>query len=323
MSNQPSSTPSDPAPVQPPAIDRALPALALLQVLLLTAGWGGNAPALRYSLHYLPPFSAAGMRFLLGMGVVVVLARLRRVSLRVRREEWLPLMWLGVLFTVQIALLNYGSARTEANRQALLINSYPLFVPLLAHFFLRGDRLTAHKIGGTLLAFAGVLIVFGEKVWTGRGAISGDLLVAGSALLLAVIAVYSSSLLRSSHPFQVLFWQMAMAIPCFFGLSLVFEPQRYQWSAVVAVAVLYQGLVVGGLCFMGWTSLLGRYSPSRLSVGFLLTPMWGSLFSFLLLGEPITPGLAVGGAAVLLGLLLVNRSRIGAPPHAGSHGDSR
>lgn len=287
--------------------DRALTTGAIAQIVLLTAGWGGNAPALRFSLRHLPPFGAAGCRFLIGLGVVLLLARLQRVSLQPQRAEWKPLAWMGLLFTTQILLLNAGSALTQASRQALLINSYPLVVPLLAHLFLPGDRLTLQKSLGTLLAFIGVLLIFGEKALSGHGALLGDLLIAGSSVLLAGKAVYTSSRVRSSHPYQVLFWQMAFAVPCFFVLSVLVEPQQYAWSPLVATSIAYQGMVVGGLCFVGWTSLLQHYSPSRLSVGFFLTPLFGALFSYLLLGEPITAGLVAGGIAILGGLLLVTR----------------
>jgi len=276
-------------------------------VLLLTAAWGGNAPALRFSLRHLPPFGAAGFRFLLGMGVVLLIAALQRVSLRPRREEWRPLAWMGLLFTAQIMLLNAGSAHTEASRQALLLNSYPLFVPLLAHWFLPGDRLTLQKSLGTLLAFLGVLFIFGEKAFSGGGKLTGDLLIALSSVLLAGNAVYVSALVRTNHPYQVLFWQMAFAIPCFFASSLLLEPQHYSWSPLVIGSIGYQGIVVGGLCFVGWTSLLQHYAPGRLSVGFFLTPLFGALFSYLLLDEPITAGLAAGGAAILAGLFVVTR----------------
>jgi drug/metabolite transporter (DMT)-like permease len=44
-----------------------------------------------------------------------------------------------------------------------------------------------------------------------------------------------------------------------------------------------------------------------LSVGFFLTPVFATLISHFALGEPITPGLLVGGAIILAGLFLANR----------------
>ncbi len=213
---------------------------------------------------------------------------------------------MGALFTVQIALLNHGATLTEASRQALLINAYPLFVPLLAHFFLPNDRLTWRKSLGTMLAFIGIMAIFGEKFFRSGGSLTGDAMVAASSVLLAGKAVYTRALMRVSHPYRQLIWQMVFAVPIFFGVSLLTERQEYHWSPLVATSILYQGVVVAGICFIGWTSLLQYYSPSRLSVGFFLTPVFGALLSWLLLKEPLTAGLLLGGAAILAGLFLVN-----------------
>jgi drug/metabolite transporter (DMT)-like permease len=229
------------------------------------------------------------------------------VPLGIGRESWKPLGWLSVLFAVQIALLNHGSMLTAASRQALLINSYPLFVPLFAHFLMRGDRLTWNKALGTGCAFGGILFVFGERFSAGGGTLVGDALVVASAVLLAARVVYTGSLVQGLHPYTLLFWQSVIALPAFVLLSVFTEPQEYRWTGPIAASILYQGIVVAGLCFVGWTAMLQRYRPSRLSVGFFLTPVFGALSSYVVLGEPITSGLAVGGGAILLGLVISNR----------------
>lgn len=300
----------------PPTVsDRPLTAAAILQLLLLTAGWGGNAPALRYSLQHLPPYGSAALRFLLGLAVVLLIARRQGVPLGIGREALRPLVWLSLLFGAQIALLNHGSALTAASRQALLINSYPLYVPVFAHFLLRGDRLAWNKVAGTLLAFLGILCVVGEKLRGGGGSLVGDALVLASAVLLAARVVYTGSLVQGLHPYVLLFWQSVIALPAFVVMSLLTERQAYGWSVPVAASILYQGIVVAGLCFVGWTVMLQRYAPSRLSVGFFLTPVFGAVFSYLVLGEPITGGVVAGGALILLGLLVANRAGRKEGPH--------
>jgi len=296
------------APPATAAPDRPLTLLAVGQLLLLTAGWGGNAPALRYSLQHLPPNQSAALRFLLGIAVVVVIALWQRVPLALPRAARAPVFKIAVLFAVQIALLNYGSALTAASRQALLINSYPLFVPLFAHFLLPGDRLTGPKLAGTLLAFAGIVLVFGEKLGSGGGTLLGDGLVLLSGLLLAARVVATSAAVQDVHPYVLLFWQSVFALPAFIIASLLTEGQRQVWTLPVTLSILYQGIVVAGLCFAGWTAMLQHYSASRLSVGFFLTPVFGALFSYLLLGEPITGGLVAGGAVILLGLFVANKA---------------
>jgi len=287
--------------------ERAIPLAALLQVALLSLGWGGNSPALRYSLGALPPIGAAGVRFAIALALITLVVLWRRIPVRLVRADWPRLIGMGLLFMVQICLLNLGSAQTTAARQALLINSYPLFVPLLAHAFVPGERLRWQNCLGTGLAFLGVLVLFGEKALRSDGDPTGDLLVTASAVLLAVKAIYTSLLVRTYDPYVVLLVQMGVGVAGFFGLSLLSEPQLYRWTPLVTLSMLYQGIVVAGLCFMGWSALLKHYSPSRLSVGFFMTPVFGAGLSYFFLGERPTAGLALAGLAILAGLFVVNR----------------
>lgn len=287
--------------------ERAIPLSAMLQVVLLSLGWGGNSPALRFSLGALPPLGAAGIRFAIALAVIGAVMAWRRIPLRVEHRDWRPLLGLSVIFLAQICLLNLGSVRTTAGRQGLLINSYPLFVPFFALAFLPGYRLTAPVLGGTLLSFAGLLLLFGERALRPGGGLEGDLLVAASGVLLAFKEVYISTLVRTLHPYVVLFVQGCLAVPVFFLISVMIEPQHYRWSMPVALSMAYQGVVVAGLCFIGWTSLLQHFSAGRLSVGFFLTPVFSALLSHLFLGEALSPGLVVGGGIILAGLLVVRR----------------
>ena len=66
------------------------------------------------------------------------------------------------------------------------------------------------------------------------------------------------------HPGKVLLWQSAPSVPIFFVLSALFETQAIQLDIIVLSAVLYQGLVVAGFCFILLTSLLNAIRPPPL-----------------------------------------------------------
>jgi drug/metabolite transporter (DMT)-like permease len=69
-------------------------------------------------------------------------------------------------------------------------------------------------------------------------------------------------------------------------------------TAVPVLAILYQGIVIGGFCFVVWTRLLRRHSPGSLSVFAFSVPVFGVLLSGLIFGEAITGRVVAGMAAV-------------------------
>src|SRR3989338_8648071 len=147
---------------------------------MLAALWGGNPVAVKMGLADVPPLRLAWMRFVLG-GLTVLLYAwwTRRLgALRVRRSEVWPLLSLGLLFAVQIGLMNIGISRTTAAHGSVLLNSYAVHTVVLAHFLIPGDRMTPRKLAGVLVAYSGVIILFARSFTTPGTTLLGDLIVA-------------------------------------------------------------------------------------------------------------------------------------------------
>ena len=280
-------------------------ALALVASIL----WGGNQVFIKIGLEGIPPLAMAGLRFVLGGLTVALAARWARVALAVPKSAWPGLAGLSLVFITQIYLLNQGTVYTEASRSTVMISAYPFFTALFAHFFIPGDQLTLNKVGGLALAFAGVVLVFAESlVLTETDFLLGDGMVLLSAAFLGLRQILIKRLVHGLHPFQVLFWQALLSLPAFALLSALFERQGlYHFDGAVLVALLYQGLVVAGLCFILWVFLLQRHSASRLGVYGFSTPVCGALLSYLLLGETLTPAVLASVALVGAGVVVVNR----------------
>lgn len=275
--------------------------------LLLAALWGGTATAIKVSLRDLPPLGLAGIRFGIGSLLVFLWTRVQRVSIRLQPGEAAPILLLSLVFAAQIATFNWGTGLTQAGRSTLILNSYPLWVLLMAHVFVPGDRLSSAKAAGAVCAFGGLGIVFSESLGSASGRMAGDLLVLLSALLLAAQVVMVNKMVRAIEPNRLLIWQMLFSLPIYFlGSALLGEPACH-FSLPGLLALLYQGVLVAGVCFIVWTTLLKSYSPSRLSVILFTTPLFGIVLSCLLLGEPVSSHLGAGGLLVALGIALAQR----------------
>lgn len=287
----------------------SIPVRTTFFVLLLAVLWGGNVVAIKIGLRGIPPLAAAGIRFGIALPLIALWARMRRIGLRPRAGEGIPLLVVGLIFTAQIAILNWGTRLTLAGRATVILHTYPVFVAFLAHFIVPGDRLTWYRMIGVICAFAGIVVVFWEKLSIGTGgSVIGDLLCLGSGLLLGLLTVLIKRYVQTIEAPRLLVWQMIVGVPLFFLLYALIEGgSTFEFPPDVVTAVLYQAVVVGVFCFLTWFSILKRHSPSRLTVLFFTAPLWGLLLSFLLLGEGITIGLAIGAGMVALGIFLVNR----------------
>ena len=280
-----------------------------LFALFLSILWSGNPIAIKSGLDDAPALRLGWMRFVAGGIVVLIWAIYVRADLRVRRGEWTPLLALGVLFSVQIAFMNIGLTRTTAGHSAILTVTFPIWVAVLAHFFVPGDRLNLQSFIGVITAYAGILVLFADSLGVDRDLLIGDLLSAISGFLLGARLVYNARIVQALHPAKLLLSQAGFGIAVFLVASSLFESEEYVWSSKLAVSIFYQGVVIAGFGFIGNLWLLQRYLPSQVSVISLSQPVFSIFAAWLILDEELNSALWISVVLVIIGAGLVQRGR--------------
>ncbi|OGL14847.1 MAG: hypothetical protein A3K12_04465 [Candidatus Rokubacteria bacterium RIFCSPLOWO2_12_FULL_71_19] len=284
---------------------RPLDLKGALVALLLAALWGGNPVAVKIGLAGAPPLRLAWMRFVLGgLTILAYVWHTRRQGvLTVKRGEWGVLWSLGLLFTVQIGLMNIGINLTTAAHASVLLNSYAIHTVVLAHFFIPGDRMTPAKLGGVAMAYGGIVLLFTRDFSFQSGTLLGDLVVAASALLLGERTVYMARAVQRFDPVKLLLAQSAIGSACFFLASHWWEtalPTHYTFT--LAASLFYQGVIVAGFNFVVHAWLLQLYRPSALAAWALTAPIWGVLLSAAFASDPLTPTLLLSSLMVAAGI---------------------
>ena len=278
--------------------------------LLMAIFWGGNSVAIKIGLTAIQPVSMAAIRFILGVATIWIWCLFCGISIRVPRPAWRGLFGLGLLFTAQIWLLNVGTNYTTAGRSGILINIFPFFVAIFSHLFVSGDRITPVKAIGLICSFLGISLLFIESIQLEDAQyLFGDTLVALSGMLLGLRQVVLKLLVQGLHPLQVLFWQAGIGLPLFVLWSMFFESEvTKQLNWTVLLAVLYQGVIVAGFCFVLMVKLLQHHSATRLGVFSFVTPIVGVLLSAWILDEDISVWLRASVLLVTIGIMVANRA---------------
>ena len=293
--------------VSHPAKDIDLKGAAL--AMLVSILWGANPVAIKIGLVDAPPIRLAWMRFLIG-GVVISLwawATGRFAGLRIERGEWRPLIFLGLLFTLQIGMMNVGTSLTSAAHSAILLNLYAVHTVVLAHFLIPGDRLSLKKVVGILVAYSGIALLFVRQVTHGSPTLPGDILMVVSGFVLAERTVYLARAVQRLDAVKLLLAQAVIGTALFILISLGFEPAPTRWTASLAGSLAYQGVLISGFNFIVNLWLLRRYRPSALAAFFLTQPLFGVVAAALVTGDRLTADLLIASAAVAVGIGLTSR----------------
>ncbi|MBI9083556.1 MAG: DMT family transporter [Desulfobacterales bacterium] len=288
----------------------SLPPGAALATAILCVLFGANAVAIKLSLTGLGTFTCAALRFAMAAVIVAVWARTtgRRLSIKAGYRGHLWIISAG--FTLQLALFYLGVSRTDASRATLVANLQPFFILFLAHKFIPDDRITPRKMGGILLGFSGVCLVFMENSGLASMPRTGDAIVLAAAFIWACNAVYVKRVIDHFSAFQLVLFPMLFSVPVFAGLGLLLDrPMIGHISPAVTGSMLYQGLVTASFGFVAWNHLLGKYGAVALHSFIFIMPISGVVLGSLVLGEPISGKLAGAMGLITTGIVVVHWRR--------------
>jgi drug/metabolite transporter (DMT)-like permease len=274
--------------------------------------WGLAQVSIRVANGGVSPIFQAAVRSVVAGTLVAAWMRFHDIALLHRDRTALHGLAIGLLFGTEFVFIYVGLSYTTASHAVILIYTAPFFVALGAHWLLPDEPLTGRTMGGLLLAFGGVVATLWDSL--GRPTqqqLWGDVLCLVAGVLWAATSLYLKRVIRTSMaPSQMLFYQLAVSAVQLTLLSLLLEPQPVRdMTPVVLGCLAYQGVVVAFASFLVWFRLLQHYPVSKVSGFTFFTPIFGILLGGLLLREPLTTKLLLGGGLVTAGMVLVNWER--------------
>ena len=267
--------------------------------------WGAAYVPSAWLLESWPPLTAAGARLMLGgvllLGLLAILGRPLSPGVGVAGVGWLALtqtvLFYGAVF--------WGIAHAGAGLSAVLANTDPLFVAVLAAAFL-GERLGGPQWAGLAIGLVGAAVV----VWEGPlwpPALSSDaLVVLGGAIAWSIGTVVAARGIRGrGAPLALAGWQMTAggAVLVLVGAVGEGDPSTTGAREVALVVAL---AVAGSAAPLALFYLaLAKAPAAEVSAWFFLVPVVAVLSAWPLLGESPSARLVVGMAGVSAGLWLV------------------
>lgn len=288
------------------AADGRLDARAAGLAVLAMAILGGSYTAGKVALQDLPVFGLLLLRMVVTTATLGAYVLWARVPLTHGGRATGFILAQSAFFLLTQVLLFIGLTMTSAGRAAILFNMQPFFTLMLLPLLVPAERLTARRWVGTAIAFVGVALVLGER-GTGGGSLLGDALCLVAALGWTANVILNKTMPQQVNSAAMIFWNAAASIPVMGLLTMVLEPQAaWHFSAAAIGSILYLGVVAAGLGFVLIVWLTRTYSASRVNVFVFLSPVFGVLIGWALLGESISALQALGALAVASGILVVS-----------------
>ncbi len=256
----------------------------------------------------IPPFLFAALRFLVAsLLIILLLRRSGWVNMSLLRSR--PMWMIGILNTAGYILQFEGQVLATASDAALIIGSAALMVPIISS--LRStERLVRKRSLGVVFGFVGAALVVtrGESLSLGRSQVLGDLLILGTAVTIALIFVFSKSLVDESGGKAltggIVLTTGALLLPftplgSTSPLSLSFEA----WFYILFLAVF---ATVGAYYF--FAKGLETVTPTVSSIILPVEVIVSVFLSVLIFQDPFNLFSGTGAVLIIIGVLLVSLS---------------
>src|SRR5688572_10018756 len=262
--------------------------LALYVLLCLI--WGSTWMVIKIGYGGLGPFNVAGLRFVMAGAVMAAVVQATRVRWPRGRQEWTAVVVVGLLmFAGDYGLIYWAEQYIESGLTAVLFATLPLMTLFVARAYLPGEQITTGKLASSVLALAGTVALFADRLQLDAAATRPMLAVLGATLCAAVASVVSK---RDAHDIpsaSLNATSMLIGAGVLLLVALVRgEGLRVPTDAGTWAAVTYLALAGSVLAFLVYFSLLKTWSVMSLSFISVFTPAIALLLGFVFLNEPLT-----------------------------------
>jgi len=279
--------------------------------------WGSTWAAIKIGVNDVPPFVFAFARAVAVAGLLTIIAvALRQPFPRGRRTMAIAMIVGLINIGWSWAIIFWSEQFVPSGLVSVFGAAAPVWTALLAHFMVKGDRLSALKILGLTLGLGGTVILIGApEAADGTAGLIATALLALMPITWAIAAILQSRFLRTVAPIPTVAvgtWASALLLA---PLAVFQLPQAQHWTLASVLAFAY--LVIFGTCFGMVVSLwlYRKLRPTTITLIQVLVPAEAILIGTVWLGEPVTIRMLAGAALVVLAVAL-NAIAGGGPPPA-------
>ncbi len=253
------------------------------------------------AMEYFPPFLLMGLRFTFAASVLIWWFPIPR--------GFLKKIFIASLIanTLQYSVTYTGLSMIDASAAVLLVQMEVPFGVIFAYFMLK-EKPTVRSLIGISIAFIGVYILTGSPNLDGKF-FGASLTVIGSGIW-ALGQVLVKPLSKNINPLALVAWLALFSGPILIALSAIFDGNTINYFKTASldswIIAIYLGFIMQPITYGCFYYVLKNNPLYKvLPIVTMGIPLTGLLAAIFLLGEEPTRQLFIGGAIILLGVVMI------------------
>ena len=281
-------------------------------LLLLAVIWGSAFFNIKIATYSYEPFTLALVRVIFASIPLLLLCKLKEIKIEAFSQNWKLYALIGLCnISIPFVLIAIGTSMINSYLAAILMSTTPLSGSLLAHFFLKDEKLSLPKSLGVIIGFTGIVLLFFDKV-----------IINSENYLYALITILGSTFYcigglltlklkdkkNENVTTSTTLWSVIFLLP----FSLVIEtPWNSSPTLASTISLLYLGVVATGFAWLiRFRILTVNGLVFQTQVAYLI-PIFGIFFGYFLMDEIITWRVLVSLVIILTGIFIFKKNNKG------------
>ena len=281
-------------------------------LILLAVIWGSAFFNIKIATYSYEPITLALVRVIFASIPLLLLCKLKEIKIEAFSENWKLYALIGLCnISIPFVLIAIGTSMINSYLAAILMSTTPLSGSLLAHFFLKDEKLSLPKSLGVLIGFTGIVLLFFDKI-----------IINSENYLYALITILGSTFYcigglltlklkdkkNENVTTSTTLWSVIFLLP----FSLVIEtPWNSSPTLASTISLLYLGVVATGFAWLiRFRILTVNGLVFQTQVAYLI-PIFGIFFGYFLMDEIITWRVLVSLVIILTGIYIFKKNNKG------------
>ena len=281
-------------------------------LILLAVIWGSAFFNIKIATYSYEPFTLALVRVIFASIPLLLLCKLKKIKIEAFSYNWKLYALIGLCnISIPFVLIAIGTSMINSYLAAILMSTTPLSGSLLAHFFLKDEKLSLPKSLGVLIGFSGIVLLFFDKV-----------IINSENYLYALITILGSTFYcigglltlklkdkkNENVTTSTTLWSVIFLLP----FSLVIEtPWNLSPTLASTISLLYLGVVATGFAWLiRFRILTVNGLVFQTQVAYLI-PIFGIFFGYFLMNEIITWRVLASLVIILTGIYIFKKNNKG------------
>ena len=272
-------------------------------ITILGAVWGSAFMFIKIATPELGPIALVNIRLAVA-GLIFIPFLLQQKYLKHFRNNLNNILVLSVINTaLPFSLFAYASLESSSNMLSILNGTTAIMAVVISTIWLK-IKLNFFQIMGVFIGLFGIVVLANpDNVYISMKA---TIFCLSAAFCYALSANYIQKFAYKTNTIVLIGWSLVIASVLLLPITFFNLPSQFPSNNVI-FSILWLGVISTGVAFLGYVRLIEKVGAVKTATVAYFIPVFGVVWGYVFLGEPITLQILIGMILILIGIVFTNK----------------